>query len=236
MARKRPTAEFDATQSEAGSCTIMIDAPIGGYNGYVSPDLLSPKFWVQSSNIYAGQFGTIRRARWAPVLNSSTASYTPTASRMASLFSYFPAGSNPVVFLDNPQTTGWVYGGAVFTIFNLTGLPSFAGPFSRIALANFILQANGSIRTKIVFSSGIFFEEFWGLDAPDSSPQIALTAGSTATIVGVTGASRTSNVVTITATAALPAGFVTGTYVGISGVADASFNTATGAAVQITVT
>src|ERR1700675_3402650 len=92
--RRRPTAEFDSTQSEAGPRTITIDSPIGGYQGYVSPDLISPKFWQASSNVYAGQFGVIRRARWAPTFNSAATGYSANGFRMVSMFSFLDLVNN----------------------------------------------------------------------------------------------------------------------------------------------
>lgn len=249
--RRRPTAEFEATQSEAGPRVVTIDSPIGGYNGYTSPDLLSPKFWAASSNIYAGQFGVIRRARWAPIVNPTSLGALASTVRMVSAFGYFPTGGLPYLIMDTQSAT---YGNSPAinqvgttnnqTVVDFTGSPGSAaslrfGPFMRVGLgsASMLFQTNGAIRSKLFFQSPVFNLEFWGLDAPDVSPQVTLTTGTTATIAAApTGAVRTSNLVTITATAPLPAGFVTGVFVAISGVTDTSFNTAAGQAVKITVT
>lgn len=295
MARRRPTAEFDATQSEAGPRTVTIDAPIGGYNGYVSPDLLSPKFWSQSSNIYAGQFGVIRRARWAPFLNASTPNFLAHGFRIQSIFGWSEPISNVNwVFLENndPNAISYSLSGTNFgpfpsrvvvsdipaTLFftGLTGsITAFAspvffyvdfsvspqtlmfnawpltssllnGPYMRTSISNLILEANNLYRSKVRIVTNPTFVplgpgtplpigEFWGIDAPDVSPQIALASGSTATIqTAPTGAVRTSNIATITTTAAH--GLSTGQYVGISGVTDTSFNSGAGQAFLITVT
>src|ERR1700691_4722150 len=100
--RKRAPAEFEATQSNAGPQVVTLDSLVGGYNGYTSPDLLSPQFWAGASNVYAGQFGAIRRARWAPVLNFLTSGYTPVNQFFASLYSYFPVGHQPYILTDYP--------------------------------------------------------------------------------------------------------------------------------------
>jgi hypothetical protein len=249
--RRRPTAEFEATGSEAGQRVVTIDSPIGGYQGYVSPDLLRPKFWAASSNVYSGQFGVIRRARWAPIVNAGSLAGLASGVRMTSIFGYFPTGGLPYLIMDTQNAT---YGNSptinqIGTTTNTTAndFTGFAvgpaslrfGPFMRVGVGgpSFLFQTNGVVRSKLFLQASVFNFEFWGLDTPDVSPQITLVAGSTATIAASpTGAVRANNVVTITATAPLPAGFVTGVYVQISGVADTSFNSATGVAVQITVT
>jgi hypothetical protein len=255
--RRRPTSEFEQTQSEAGPRVVTLDSPIGGYQGYVSPDLLSPKFWQASSNVYAGQFGVIRRARWAPVVNS--AFFFSVGKRIIDLYSFNPTGAPaPFVIIDNNNpalTTSmliWRYGNASaggpldlvnYLIFTGSQAPFF-GPYMRYtANPGMILQANGLVRSKLYYGiptvgalpPNVFYIEFWGLDAPDSSPAITLAAGSTATISAApTGAVRANNIATITTTA--PHGLSTGQYVGISAVTDTSFNTLAGVAVQITVT
>ena len=217
--RRRPTAEFDATQSEAGPRIVTLDSPIGGYNGYTSPDLLSPKFWKDSSNVYAGQFGVIRRARWAPIVTPTSLGVLTTGQRIASMFSYSIPGSSPVTLFDpQPQVGGLVpnpsgvitsTGAFIFvgvSNVNNTPLSNFNGPFMRLMLSPaMILQANGIVRTKLAQPTGsvVGTYDLWGIDAPDSSPSVALISGSTATIQAApTGAARTSNIATITTTAA----------------------------------
>lgn len=274
--RRRATSEFEQTQSEAGPRVLTLDSLVGGYNGYTSPDLLTPQFWAASSNVYAGQFGAIRRARWAPFFNSTATGFTANAKRIVSMYSFLDnnnpnwfAGTvvNRVLFdnNDNVSWPRWVVNNplstlGMFPVFqadkeleawdNFIGgtsgqdfpfaLSMLNGPWMRVRIGNAIYETNGSFRSKTVPGIGTRFLPmfmFWGLDAPDVSPSVALVAGSTATIQAApTGAVRANNIVTITATAALPAGMVTGVYVGISGVTDTTFNTAAGAAVQITVT
>jgi hypothetical protein len=260
--RRRPTSEFEATGSEAGERIVTIDAPIGGYQGYVSPDLLSPKFWAASSNLYSGQFGVIRRARWAPIQNAGSLGTLASNTRFRSMFGFNPVNAQyPYLIVDSqPTNSGPGTGTSSPFVVQVNGtgiqglqplypvgvgtfaLSSAYGPFMRFSPnPAMILQTNGIIRTKIFFSNPsviggfIFALELWGLDAPDSSAQITLVAGSTATISAApTGAVRASNIATITTTA--PHGLVSGQYVGISGVTDTTFNTAAGVAVLITVT
>jgi hypothetical protein len=250
--RRRTEQEYEATKSDLGRQIVTLEALTGGYNGWISPDILSPQFWAGASNVYSGQFGTIRRARWAPIQNAASLVPSANGSRISTMFGYFPTGAtNPWLICDNTNSVAPnVYNTPFMAKVNASGIhnfdqilvgltagPQFFGPYMRITpIPAMVLQANGLIRTKIYLSGGIqFWLEFWGLDAPDSSAQITLVAGSTATISAApTGAVRTSNVATITTTA--PHGLITGQYVGISGVTDTSFNTATGVAVQITVT
>lgn len=96
--RHRPTQEFEKTAGDLGVQLVTLDGLVAGYNGYTSPDLLSPQFWAAASNVYAGQFGTIRRARWAPVLNNTATGFTANGNRIVSMFS----------FTDIPNNVTWL--------------------------------------------------------------------------------------------------------------------------------
>jgi hypothetical protein len=256
--RRRSPTEFEQTQSEAGPRVLTLDSLVGGYQGYTSPDLLTPQFWAAASNVYAGQFGTIRRARWAPVQNAANLSIFANGTLIRSMFGFNPVNAQyPYLIVDNEPVGGTFRSPFVTQVGGTSvqgmqplypiGVGTFPstlayGPFMRYSLSPaMILQTNGQIRTKIFFSNPsviggfIFALELWGLDAPDVSAQITLAAGSTATISAApTGAVRANNIATITTTA--PHGLTTGQYVGISGVTDTTFNTATGVAALITVT
>jgi hypothetical protein len=246
--RRRAPQEFEQTQNEAGPRVLTLDSLVGGYNGYTSPDLLTPQFWAASSQVYAGQFGTIRRARWAPIVNEGSLGGIATGQRISSMFSYAVPGSLPVTLFDPQPTSGSVpnpFGvltGAGTFLFagtdNVNTIPvsNFNGPFMRLMLSPaMILQANGIVRTKLAQPTGSIIGNYdlWGIDAPDASPGITLNAGTTGNIVAATGAARLSNIVTITATAALPANLVVGAYVNIAGVTDTTFDSAAGVAFQI---
>lgn len=235
--RRRATSEFEQTQSEAGPRVLTLDSLVGGYNGYTSPDLLTPQFWAASSNVYAGQFGAIRRARWAPVLNSSTSGFVANALRIGSMFGFAPPTTSPLLFLAYTGTFSsiyqWTVGGSAVVVGINYAIGSAVGRTVTMWLGfpAFILKTDGILREKILLATPI--RELWGIDAPDVSPQIALNAGTTANIVAATGAVRANNIVTITATAPLPANFVVGAYVNIAGVTDTTFNSAAGTAFQI---
>jgi hypothetical protein len=246
--RRRAPAEFEATQSNAGPQVVTLDSLVGGYNGYTSPDLLSPQFWAGSSNVYAGQFGTIRRARWAPIANSAGIGVTGTLIRtMTSL--YGPNFDHPYILFDNgvgpnPPFYLFQYDTGLVTafIFSIGTFPyypavgAWLGPYMRLYLnPALLLQANGQTRSKFLIMTGptSFTLEYWGIDAPNTAVQVTLSAGTTGNIVAATGAARLSNIVTITATAALPANVVPGNYVNIAGVTDTTFDSAAGTAYQI---
>lgn len=247
--RRRSPGEFEATQSEAGPRILTLDSLVGGYQGYTSPDLLTPQFWAKTSNLYAGQFGAIRRARWAPTVNAAALGGFASGVRMESIQGFYPSNGLPYLIMDTQnavfsnspvvQQVGTSNFQGVSTQLGFTTASLFFGPFMRTAFSNgsLILQANGLVRSKLFFTPFVFQLELWGIDAPDSSAGITLVAGSTATIQAApTGAVRALNIVTITATAPLPAGMVTGVYVTISGVTDTTFNNGAGTAVQITKT
>lgn len=245
--RRRSPQEFEATEGKLGPQTVTLQALAGGYNGYTNPELLSPQFWAAASQAYAGQFGSIRRARFAPIVNAG--SMGATGTRIEDIFQIALPSTDPLILFDNGNNGtfyffDWVtHAVTTITIGALSNAGgfftpianAFLGPYMRSVFgAAFVLQANGLIRTKIFVPS--FAVEYWGIDAPDVSPQITLAAGLTATIaaVGIPGASRSNNIATITTTA--NHGFTTGQFVTISGVTDTTFNSLTGATQQITVT
>lgn len=250
--RHRPEQEFEATQGQLGTQTLTLSGLTGGLNNYTSPELLSPQFWAAAANIYSGQHGNIRRARWAPVYNAAALNLHNTnyanGSIIQDIFSFSPQGATfPFLIIDNFNTSIQQYPWTVVEFGRNNNVPigvqlyfptaaNKLGPYMRLASTPaLVLQTNGLIRTKLFFysPSPSFQWQFWGLDAPDASPQIVLSAGSSATIIN-TGAARTSNVATLTASAALPANFVVGNWVNVTLTGDTSFNTAAGTAVQLT--
>jgi len=243
--RRRAEQEFEATPQQQGTQTITLSSLTGGRNGYSNPELLSPQFWADPTfNVYSGLHGAVRRARWAPLLNSTTSGYSITSVRMASMFGvYFPL-QNPWLFFD---TSGqiWFFDMAAHTatkvslqatsLFLLSAW-NLTGPFIRLGIggAGMVFQTNGSARSKIFNNAGVPTLELDGIDAPDAAPRISLSTGSTVTLLAApNGASRTSNVVTFTANAGLPGNFVVGNYFTVAGVTDTGFNSATGTAFQM---
>jgi hypothetical protein len=247
--RRRPEQEFEATKQQLGTETLTLSGLTGGYNGYTNPELLSPQFWASpSANVYSGLHGAVRRARWAPLLNSTTSGYAATSVRMTSMFGvYFPT-QNPWLFFDTNGQIWWLNGlsgtpvAKVATQTNTVGafyanyyLPAWnlAGPFMRVgAGAGLVLQANGLARTKLLLSNvNTPLLELLGIDAADASPQIVRTAQQTASVTAI---SRTANVVSATLSVGAGSLFVTGAYITVSGFAgDTSFNTPVGVSYQL---
>lgn len=249
--RRRPEAEFEATGAQAGQQIETLQSLVGGYNGYSTPEILSPQFWAPGTfNVYSGQHQTVRRARFAPLVNSSTSGFTPTTVRMESLYgAYFPQ-QNPWLFFDTNGVIWWLNGltgtpvaTALGQSLSLFYLPAWnlTGPFMRLGMGGaMVFQTNGHARSKIFVNQSTNQPnlELDGIDAPDASPAVLVTAGNTGlAIVSIT---RTSGVVTITAASAttqFPIGsFITvaGVELANTGILDVAYNSATGTAFQVT--
>lgn len=247
--RRRPDAEFQATPGQLGQQYLTLDSLTGGYNGYSNPQILSPQFWAGASNVYSGLFSAIRRARFAPIENAANMPTFSSGTIITSLFSFSPqGGSGTYLIMENSNTgiglavNAVVYGSPATTIpvetFSfVVSASQIYGPYMRFAVNPIsIVETNGIIRSKLRFQppgTNRFLILFWGIDTPDSSPSIALSAGSSATLANP-AASRTSNIATITATAPLPANFVVGNFANVTVTGDSSFNTPTGVAALIT--
>lgn len=240
--RRRAETEFESTPTQTGTQTLTLSGLTGGRNGYTNPELMSPQFWTGATqNVYSGQHGNVRRARWAPI---STIPNYANGTIIRDIFSFTPPGGRPFLICDSeaPSISASVQFvlqyGSIFTsgIPLLFGVPisasDFYGPYMRFSpLPAFILQTNGMVRTKIVYVNfATWFLESWGIDAPDAAPAVGLSTGQSGTISTI---ASVSNVVTVTLTGVLPGEFITGAWVNISGVTDTTFNTATGTAVQI---
>ena len=251
--RRRPDTEFEATPNQGGTQTLTLSSLTGGRNGYTNPELMSPQFWTGATqNVYSGQHGTVRRARWAPIenaasLNASSGYTWANGTVITDIFGYVPIGGTfPYLILTNQNTTNlfnpnpWLivpYGSnANVSLFVPILIPNASklGPWMYFSPnPAMILQTNGLIRTKYFYSSNTFTIEYWGLDTPDASPGIVLASG-TSQSVNPAEASRFSNVASITGTSTLPANFVVGNWVNVALTGDTSFNTATGVSAQIT--
>lgn len=246
--RRRAESEFEQTQQQKGTQTVTLSSLTGGFNDYTNPELLSPQFWAfPSAQVYSGLHGTIRRARWAPVANTSF--FGTTGTRITSMYSFDPVEATfPFVVMENGNLTNPLPGAGPIQILQygnntsaaFTSIPTIPvslllGPYMRFSpTPAMILQTNGLARSKMFYEGGDDFSwNFWGIDAPDASPEIFLSAGSLATI-NSGFASRTSNIATLTANSALPGNFVVGNWVNVVLTGDTSFNTPAGVAFQLT--
>lgn len=255
--RRRPETEFEQTQGQLGTQTVTLNGLTGGYNNYTNPELLSPQQWAfPSANIFSGLHGAVRRARWAQILNAAKLNVNfngfATGTVITDIYGFAPPGAPDSFILLNNGFTNYVPGSlsnnnspylyfryssnnvsAAFLQFSLNNSSTTNGPYMRFAgTANMIFQTNGQVRFKLVYDSLdiVFDAELWGIDAPDVSPSIALSAGQSVTTSAI---SRTSGIVTYTATGALGSDYVPGAWVVIAGVTDASYNSPAGTAFQI---
>lgn len=168
-----------------------------GYNGYADPATLGPRQWAASSNVYSGQHGNIRRARFAPVVAVNTANYTAGLARFLSLFNFRDPTPQALVLGDNPGTTGnatqWSFN--VNSNYKATqrinpyvdptgkGNPLMGGSWSRTTMFNTCFECNGAVK-QTGRSTNCATIEGWGLDLPDASIQVVLTAGAITKTIG----------------------------------------------------
>lgn len=158
-----------------------------GYNGYSNPAILNPSFWASASNLYSGPFGYIKKARFANVVVDGT---TTGTSVLSAPYSSLYAARDPLTghFLLGDISTkqfafdpGNSYAATART--NPMNPSGSAGPWSRVTLNNICLEMNGSIKQSARGTLYATIEGF-GLDAPDASPAVTLSAGSITKTVG----------------------------------------------------
>lgn len=236
--RRRPVDSFEASTPQLGLRIDTLSALHGGYNGYTAPNLLSPQMWQAASNVYSGQHGEVRRARFGQLWNTSSSGYSAQSARFTSLY-VFGDPTPQQLLLGDVNNKLWTYnlsypGGTKVTQRlnpyvdpSGAGSSSLAGPWSRASLTNMVFEHNGQVKQK---GRGTLLTtiEGHGLDSPDASPGVTLSAGLTATIASSAGAVRAAGVVEIDTTTAH--GFSAGQYVVVAGVTDTSFNSTTGTA------
>jgi hypothetical protein len=195
-----------------------------GYNGYTDPTQTKPQMWSPGTmNVFAGAFGYIQRSRFANVYTQS-----PTTGFPYTSLKYFAL----------PATGAWLMGDQNGKLYSYDTNNSYAqtqrisgywdptgvgssllnGPWSRESLQNILYEMNGQVKQAGRNANAATIEG-WGLDAPDSTPQVAINAGISSALTAI---SRSNGVVTATA-ASSPQG--AGTYIfNITGVSDPSFN------------
>lgn len=233
--RRRPLDSFEASNPQLGTRVDTISSLHGGYNGYTAPNILSPQFWAQASNIYSGQHGELRRSRFGPVWNAATSGYSAQAARFSSLYVFGDPTPQQILVADvnNKQyafNLSYPGGTKVTQRFNLYidplgyGDSRMAGPWSRSSLTNMLFETNGQVKQK-GRGTNLGTIENWGIDAPDASAAVSLVMG---LAVDISTVSRASNLVSVTTTIAH--GFSSGMYVVVAAVIDTSYNSATGTA------
>lgn len=219
-----------------------------GYNGYTDPTLTNPKMWAYASNVFSGAFGYIQRCRFATVLQFSSgtgAGYgvggygvggygvggTGGGTGPFSTFKYFALPGIGAYLLADVGGQLWSFDTsnqyAQTQRFNPyvdpTGVGSslLNGPWSRETLQNISYEMNGQVKQSGRLANAATIEGF-GLDAPDTSPAVVISAGGSQSITSIT---RSGGIVTATmaANTIIPGGNGVGV-LNVQGVTDSSFN------------
>lgn len=197
----------------------------GGYNGYTDATMLSPKMWFQAANVFASQDGFIHRCRFANIKAFTPATGLPFTSlkyfALPGLSSYLLGDINGKMF---SYDTGSAYAQTQrinpYIDPSGAGNSTLNGPWSRETLQNIVYEMNGLVKQSGRNANGATVEGF-GIDAPDASPQVAISAGTTQNITTIT---RSNGVVTATLAGALSIPGSNGQMVNVAGVTDNSFN------------
>jgi len=198
-----------------------------GYNAYTDPTLTTARQWASSSNVFAGAFGFVQRCRFANVVTTATNAYSASGAPFLSLkFAALPALGN--YLLGDVGTKMWSFDtGAAYSATArpelLAAVPgiSYAGPWSREFLQNAIYEMNGVVK-QAGRNANFALVQDWGIDAPDTSPQVTINAGATAAITNIQRTDGTV-IVNLAAPLTVPGGDGIG-MVNVSGVTDTSFN------------
>lgn len=196
-----------------------------GYNGYTDPTTTKPQMWAPGSvNVFSGAFQYVQRARFANVFTQ-----TPTGSPYTSLKYFALPGSGAWLIADqNGKLYSYDTNAAYAQTQRLnpyvdpagTGSSQLNGPWSRESLENILYEMNGQVKAAGRLANAATIEG-WGLDAPDSTPQVTINAGQTGTFTAI---SRSNGVVTATS-ATEPTISTTNVFLmNVVGVSDTSFN------------
>lgn len=179
-----------------------------GYNGYTDPTLTNPRQLSANVNCFSGAYGYIQRARFANVVTSATTDYTPSSLPFTSLkFFALPGLSNYLLgdvggklwSFDTSSSYAATQRLNPYVDPSGAGSLSLNGPFSREVLQNIVYEMNGTVKMAGRGANAATIEG-WGLDAPDASPQVVISAGSSQTITNI---QRSNAVVTVTLGGAL---------------------------------
>lgn len=210
---------------QAAPAEILANLSLG-YNGYTDPTATKPQMWAPGSlNVFSGAFQNVQRARFANVVSGLATGLPFTtlryfaipaggawliADRGGKLFSYDTSAAYAVTQRLNPYIDPLGAGDSRLN-----------GPWSRETLQSILYEMNGQVKQAGRGANAATIEG-WGLDAPDSTAQVAVTAGATATFTSI---SRSNNIVTASsATLLTPPGVGVAAVLNITGVSDATFN------------
>lgn len=190
--RKRQQQQPQGAAGEGGTAGGLLVGLNLGYNGYTDPTVLSPRAWAAASNVYSGQHGEIRRARFAPVVNSLTVGYGINQAVFDSLYN-FRDTTPQTMLLGDINGKMYAFNIAFSYAASLRVNPYFdpsgngatimRGPWSRAAMFNLVFETNGKVK-QTGRETGATTIENWGIDTPDASPSVVTAAGSISKVIG----------------------------------------------------
>jgi hypothetical protein len=181
-----------------------------GLNTYTDPVLQNPRQWAAASNVFSGAFGFVQRARFANVVTSATAGYIPQLNPFTTFKFFSLPGLSNYLLADNTDNLGgghlWSFdtgssyaATARSTAFLIQNASLYTGPWSREVLQNIVYEMNGQVKQSGRNANAATIENM-GINAPDVSPQVVISAGSSQTISNI---QRSNGTVTATLGGAL---------------------------------
>jgi hypothetical protein len=198
-----------------------------GYNAYTDPTLTTPRQWAASSNVFSGAYGFVQRCRFANVVTPATIGFAAQNAPFLSMkFAALPGLGNYLLADGNNKMwsfdTGLSYTAIqrVEPLVNVPGI-SYQGPWSREFLQNAIYEMNGFVKQSGRNANFLTVQD-WGIDAPDSSPQVTINAGASQTITSIQRIDGTV-IANLSGALVVPGGDGIG-MINVVGVTDTSFN------------
>src|SRR5579859_750264 len=190
-----------------------------GLNVYTDPTQTKPQQWYAANNCFSGAFGFVQRARFANVVSQAQGNWVNQSQPFTTLKYYAVPGLSSYLLADNNGKLFSFDTGNSYALIqrinpyidpNGTGA-SFAqlnGPWSREVLQNISYEMNGQVKQsgRLANAAGDTIALVpncvigFGLDAPDVSPQVVISAGTTQNITNI---QRSNGTVTVTLAGAL---------------------------------
>src|SRR5882672_8913426 len=199
-----------------------------GLDGYSDPTTTNYRKWAAATNVFSGAFGYVQRCRFANVVSQANGNWNNVGSAFTTLKYYAVPGLSSYLIGDiNNQLFSFDSGNNYAQTLRGNNFVSngalLAGPWSREVLQNILYEMNGFVKQTGRGANAAIVEQF-GLDAPDATPQIVISAGSSQNITNI---QRSNGVVTVTLAGALvvPGGNGVGMINVIITVGDTSFGT-----------
>lgn len=201
-----------------------------GLDGYSDPTLTNFRKWFAASNVFSGPFGFVQRCRFANVASPAQGNLPATGVAFTTLKFFAVPGLSSYLLGDVGGFMLSLDAGNNYARVNRPHIgqqfnePDAArnGPWSRETLQNIVYEMNGTLKQTGRGANAATVENF-GLDSPDVSPQVVISAGASQTITNI---QRSNGTVTVNLTAALtvPGGNGIGMVNVTVTVGDTSFN------------